>query len=97
MVTTDTIEGVVNGTLWFHYDLTNDVLYLQLQSTRGQETFGEETPECFTLFRTEDDKIAGLTIVNYWKQFGTGEVQELTLQGLQNQVEKAAQKLPVAA
>ena len=50
MVTTDTVEGVVDGSLWFHYDLTNDVLYLQLLSTRGQETFGEETDDGLPAF-----------------------------------------------
>lgn len=93
----DTVEGMIDDSLWYHYDLTNDALYLQLISTRGQETFGEETDEGFILFRTENDQIAGLTITGYWKQFGTGKIQDSTLLGLQHQVEQAAQRLPAAA
>src|SRR4051812_30507845 len=34
MVTTDTLEGIINATLSYHYDATNDVLYLRLLSHR---------------------------------------------------------------
>lgn len=35
MVETDTIEGTINRTLWFHYDMSNDVLYLRYQDSRN--------------------------------------------------------------
>ena len=97
MVTTNTIEGIINATLWFHYDVHNDVLHLQFVSTRGQETFGEETSDGLLLFRTDDEHIAGMTIVDYWKRFGSGDIETLTLSLIQQQVEKAADRLSVAA
>ncbi|HLK56274.1 MAG TPA: hypothetical protein VKU00_06905 [Chthonomonadaceae bacterium] len=93
----DTIEGVVDDTLFFHFDLSNDVLYIRRNSTRNQTVYGEETTEGFTLLRTEDDEVAGLTIVNYWQRFGAGEVQKVTLQDLQQRVEQWTQVHALAA
>ena len=89
----DAIEGTVNDTLWYHFDVSNDVLYLQLLSKREQELFGEETPDGFILFRTEDDALAGMTILSWWKRFGKGKIEKVTLSGLQTQVAEMAQKL----
>lgn len=47
----DTVEGVVGDSLDYHFDMTDDVLYLRLISTQEQEVFGEETPEGFLLFQ----------------------------------------------
>jgi len=77
----DTVEGVGGDSLAYHFDVTNDVLYLRLIST--QEVFGEETPEGFLLFRTEDEKIAGMTIIGYWKRFGEGRLADIPRSGLQ--------------
>ena len=79
----DTVEGVVGDILTYHFDITNDVLYLRLVSTQEQEVFGEETPDGFLLFRTEDDKIAGLTIIGYWERFGEGRLADISPSGLQ--------------
>ena len=95
--TTDTIEGIVNDVVWYHYDVGNDVLYLQFVSTRGQETFGEQTPEGFILLRTDDDAVAGLTIVNWWKHFGQGAIESTTLKLLERYVEQTACQLQTAA
>jgi hypothetical protein len=32
MVFPETLEGIINRTLWFHYDVDGDVLYLRLAS-----------------------------------------------------------------
>lgn len=72
-VKTDTLEGVIDGTVWFHYDLDADVLYLRLASARDTPAVGEETPQGFTLLRGEDDdRIVGLTVINWWSRFGDG-------------------------
>ena len=65
MVVTDTLEGIVDGVLWYHYDLTNDTLYLRLAAERQTSTISEETPEGLLLIRRESDGApVGLTIVN---------------------------------
>lgn len=52
-------------------------------STQEQEVFGEETPDGFLLFRTEDEKVAGMTIIGYWKRFGEGQLAGISWNGLQ--------------
>ena len=54
MVKVDTIEGVVDGVLWCHYDLTSDVLYLRLVAERNTRTLAEETTDGLLLERRED-------------------------------------------
>jgi hypothetical protein len=77
MVTVDTIEGTVDGVLWCHYDLTNDVLYLRLAAERDTPTFAEETDDGFLLTRSQATrKVVGMTVVNWWKRFGTGRVPD---------------------
>ena len=93
MVVTDVIEGVVDETLWFHYDITNDVLYLRLASHRERSTVGEETPDGFILLRdAETDEPAGLTVVNWWKRFGKGELPD-SLSELERLIEPWARRL----
>ncbi|MEX2387920.1 MAG: DUF2283 domain-containing protein [Phycisphaeraceae bacterium] len=73
-VRTDALEGVVDDRVWFHYDLTADVLYLRLASERDTPALGEETEEGFILLRAEsDERIVGMTVVNWWSRFGTGD------------------------
>jgi len=77
MVAIDTIEGIINGSLWFHYAVNDDVLYLRLVNARDLPTLGEETDDGFILLRTEDtDEPVGLTVVNWWKRFGRGELPD---------------------
>jgi hypothetical protein len=77
MVTVDAIEGTVGDTLWFHYDIGNDVLYLRLTKYRDAAVVGEETPDGLFLMRALDDnKPAGLEIVNWWKRFGAGNLPD---------------------
>jgi hypothetical protein len=77
MVKVDTIEGVVDDRLWCHYDITNDVLYVRDIRYRDVPCYSEETDEGFLLVRRQDsDEVAGMTIVNWWKRFGTGELPD---------------------
>ena len=82
-INVDTLEGVVDDILWLHYDLGNDVLYLRLLEDRDAAAYSEETEDGVLLVRREDnDTVAGMTIVNFWKRYGGGplpdSIQELT-------------------
>jgi len=83
----ETLKGTVQGDLTFHFDVSHDVLYLRLASMQGQEVFGEETSDGFLLFRNDTDEVAGLTVLDYWKRFGAGRIEEMTLRGLQSSLE----------
>ena len=76
MVNTDAVEGTIGegaASLWFHYDVTSDVLYLRLAAERDTETLAEESDEGFVVLRrSSDDKPVGLTVVSWWKRFGSG-------------------------
>lgn len=92
-ITIDAVEGVVENNLWYHFDVSNDILYLQLLPKRDQEMFGEETSEGLILLRTADDQIAGMTIISWWKRFGKGKIGNVTLHSLQTQVANMAHKI----
>ena len=93
MVITDTIEGVVDGSTWFHYDLANDVLYVRLASRREASGVGTETPDGFVLLRdAETDEPIGLTVVNWWKRFGQGQRPD-SITELQQLIEPWARRL----
>lgn len=90
MVTIDTLEGLINQTLWYHYDVGADVLYLRLAAYRDTPTHGEETDDGFVLLRTRDSNQAiGLTIVNWWKRFGQGDLPD-SISEIQRQIEPLA-------
>ena len=80
MVKIDVIEGTAEeaeDVLWYHYDVANDVLYLRLAALRDTATYAEETPHGFLLLRCqEDDRPAGLTVVNWWRRFGHGDLPD---------------------
>lgn len=93
MVKTDAIEGTVDDVLWYHYDLTGDVLYLRLAAHRDATTYAEETDDGLLLLRRDDtDEAAGLTVVNWWKRFGTGPIPD-SLCDLERAIEPWARKL----
>ena len=93
MVIADALEGVVDDTLWFHYDMANDVLYLRLATHRETETVAEETSEGLLLLRRSDtDEPVGLTVVNWWKRFGKGDLPD-SIAELQRQIEPWAKKV----
>jgi hypothetical protein len=93
MVQVDTIEGIVDDVLWCHYDFTNDVLYLQLVKHRGAATYSQETDDGMLLVRRQDnDELAGMTIVNWWKRFGKGALPD-SIHELGQAIEPWAQRL----
>ena len=93
MVVTDTLEGVVDGALWFHYDLTNDVLYVREASQRDASCVGEETSDGLILLRDpRSDRAVGLTVVNWWKRFGQGQIPDSILE-LQRLIEPWARRV----
>jgi hypothetical protein len=93
MVSLDTLEGIVNGNLWYHYDVNADVLYLRLDSERDTSALGEETDDGFILLRAEKtDRPIGLTIVNWWKRFGQGSFPD-SITEIQQRIEPLAHKL----
>ena len=93
----DILQGVLGGCVWFHLDLANDVLYLRNQATRNAPVFGEETPDGFTVLRTDDGEFAGMTIVNYWRRFGSDELDCATIHAVKERVSTWAQSHFIAA
>lgn len=93
MVKVDTIEAVLDDVLWCHYDITNDVLYLQLVKHREAPSYSEETPDGFLLMRRQDtDELAGMTLVSWWKRFGRGKLPD-SIHELEEAIEPWARKL----
>ena len=93
MVTIDTLEGIINNALWYHYDVGSDVLYLRLSSRRDSEAVGEETDDGFILLRDEkSDDLVGLTVVNWWKRYGRGPLPD-SIAEIQRTIEPWAGKL----
>lgn len=77
MVKPDALEGVIDNTLWFHYDISGDVLYLRLASHRDAPALGEDQPDGTVLLRHEgDDQVVGVTVINWWKRFGAGSLPD---------------------
>ena len=77
MVAIDTLEGVIDGRLWYHYDVGSDVLYVRLLSDRATVAVGEETEDGFILLRDETtDRAIGVTVVSWWKRFGEGTLPD---------------------
>lgn len=93
MVKVDTIEGTVGDVLWCHYDLANDTLYLRLVADRHVATYAEETEDGFLEVRREDDdRVVGLTVVNWWKRFGRGALPD-SIRELAEAIEPWAKRL----
>lgn len=97
MVTTDSVEGIINKLLWFHHDIGNDVLYLRLAALRQTPTVCEETSDALLLLRKEDDdEPVGMTVVNWWKRFGAGSLPD-SFARRGDQLERWTSRHPVAA
>jgi hypothetical protein len=93
MVTVDTIEGTINDVLWYHYDLTDDVLYLRLAQYRDTATYAEETDDGFLCIRRQDnDEAVGLTVVSWWKRFGSGRLPD-SIRKIERAIEPWAKKV----
>ncbi len=93
MVSIDTLERVIDGTFWYHYDVNSDVLYLRLNDRRDVEAVGEETEDRFILLRDgRTDEPVGLTIVNWWERFGEGQLPD-SINLIQRHIEPLARRL----
>ncbi len=93
MVKVDAIEGTADDVLWYHYDLSSDVLYLRLADQRESPTYAEESPDgLLVLHREDDDRVVGLTVVNWWKRFGRGGLPD-SLRELEARIEPWARRL----
>ena len=93
MVVTDTLEGVVDEALWFHYDIGNDVLYVRQASHRDAECVGEETADGLILLQeARGGRTVGLTVVNWWKRFGQGPIPD-SISELQRLIEPWARRV----
>lgn len=78
----DTVQGIIAGGPWFHLDTQNDVLYLRKPELRDIHTFGEETEEGFTRLETASGQIAGFTVVNYWRDYGRGPLEDASINAI---------------
>ena len=56
MVKVDAIEGTSDNALWYHYDVSNDVLYLRFASERETPTYAEEDDGGLIVLRRETDE-----------------------------------------
>jgi len=93
MVTTDTLEGFINEVLSYHYDVESDVLYLRVSAHRDTPTLGEETDDGLIELRDEENgQLVGLTVVHWWKRFGTGPLPD-SLREIERQLEPWAARL----
>src|ERR1051326_7331549 len=75
----DTIQGRLPSGAIFHLDADNDVLYLWKDESSRCGSYGEETPEGFTEFRTDTGDLVGVTVVHYWRDFGEGSLEAAPL------------------
>lgn len=72
-IVTETVEGNIDQSVWYHYDVANDVLYLRLLTERDTPTAAEETDDgLLRLRRDSDGEPVGLTVVKWWSRFGQG-------------------------
>lgn len=93
MTTTDTVEGTINGTVSFHYDVFADVLYLRLADEIKTPALGDENDTGDVELRDEaTGRQIGLTIISWWKRFGQGSVPD-SLRELAARIEPWAGKL----
>lgn len=93
MVSIDTIEGIIDSALWYHYDVGDDVLYIRFAAKRDAETIGEETEDGLILLRdAKDGRSVGITVVNWWKRSGHGGLPD-SIRQLQTYIEPWAKRV----
>ena len=93
MVTTDTIEGIIDGVISYHYDVFADVLYLRFLSDMQTSAVGDENDDGdIELHDEKTGRLIGLTIVSWWKRFGEGALPD-SIREIQNRIEPLAKKV----
>ena len=93
MVAIDTLEGIIDGRFWYHYDVGSDVLYLRLISERATPALGEESDDGCILLRDEaTQRPIGITVVGWWKRFGEGLLPD-SISQIQKRIEPWGSKL----
>jgi hypothetical protein len=93
----ETIKGIVDGNIDYHYDVASDVLYLCLVEALGRESYSEDLPDVTLVRDMETDEVVGLTIISFWKRFGHGDIGAASLEDIQEAVRAKAHLIPVAA
>jgi uncharacterized protein YuzE len=92
-ILTETLEGRVDQKVWYHYDVANDVLYLRLLEAKEHATVAEETEDGFLLLRrVDDDRVVGLTVLNWWKRYGRGSRTD-SIRELESRIEPLAARI----
>lgn len=95
MAIADTLAGIVDSRLAFHYDVGNDVLSFARSGRRFRETFGEEAPGGLFVHRdAETDEIIKWTRISWWKLFGDGPLPD-SMSELARRIEAWSRNLPV--
>jgi hypothetical protein len=93
MVKTDAIDGIVDDVYRFHYDIHADVLYIRLPFAEGIATLGELTDAGDFLLRdSKTNKPVALTVVSWWKRYGTGALPD-SINEIQNHIEPLAKSV----
>jgi len=94
MVTTDTLEGTINGTVSYHYDVSADVLYLRLLAFLDTPTIGEQNDDGdIVLLDEKSTRPIGLTVISWWKRFGQGAALPDSIREIQTRIEPLAGKV----
>jgi hypothetical protein len=84
----DTIEGVWQDSLSYHYDRFADVLYVERVDAADEEAYGqEEEPGCHMMRSLADDRLVGLTVVGYWRRYGGVSLTDLRAADLERKLE----------
>jgi hypothetical protein len=93
MVKTDLIGGLIDGVCSFHYDIGSDVLYFRLLSDMRTPAIGNETDDGMIELRQENtDRLIGLTVISWWKRFGTGPLPD-SISEIQKHIEPLAKNV----
>jgi hypothetical protein len=93
MVSIDTLEGLLDGMLWYHYEVGADVLYLRLCAHHETPVVGEETDDGLILLSSIESRLrVGLTVVNWWKRFGKGSLPD-SISEIQRRIEPLRSRL----
>ena len=94
MVQTDTLEGIIDNVLHFHYDFFADVLYLRLLSAEDTATYADLTDSGDLLLSRRKPPTARwvLTVVSWWKRFGQGALPD-SIAEIQKHIEPLAKRV----